>query len=278
MKKLILSIAAVTILFGCSKKFEVTTDGVKYRVISHSDTSRAIGVGDLLLVNLLITTEHDSVILETFQKNNPRYIPSDEPVLHNVFGGLSRGDSLEVIVNADTLFNKSFGMARPANIKAGESVHFTMKIVETFNQKEILKKRMDQQKELAVKDSLSLENFLSSLKGQDVKQAANGLRYIIEKTSTGKQVKSGDKITVKYKGTLLTGEVFDETKEGAEPFTFTVGLGQVIRGWDEGLLMMKEGEKYKFIIPPSMAYGESGSGPIPPLSTLVFDVELVKIN
>ena len=145
-----------------------------------------------------------------------------------------------------------------------------------FRSKEILKKREDQQRDLAKKDSSALSSFLNTLK--DIKQTPSGLRYVIEKPTTGKQVKSGDKITVKYKGMLLNGEVFDATKEGAEPFSFTVGLGQVIKGWDEGLMLMKEGEKYKLIIPSNLAYGDGGSGPIPPSSTLVFDVEVVKIN
>jgi FKBP-type peptidyl-prolyl cis-trans isomerase len=276
MKKLFLATAALTLLFSCGKKFETTENGVKYKILSHDENAKPIGKGDLVLVNLILKTEHDSLILETFSKNSPRYIPFEEPVLTQVFSALSKGDSLEILVNADTLFMKSFGMPKPANIKSGENIHFTMKVVESLDQKEILKKRADQQNELSKKDSLALNDFIKTLK--DVKQTASGLRYVIEKSNSGKQPKSGDKITVKYKGMLLNGEVFDATKEGAEPFQFTVGLGQVIKGWDEGLLLMHEGEKFKFIIPSNLAYGEGGSGPIPPLSTLIFDVELVKVN
>jgi len=276
MKKLFLATAALTLLFSCGKKFETTENGVKYKILSHDESAKPIGKGDLILVNLILKTEHDSIILETFSKNTPRYIPFEEPVLTEVFATLSKGDSLEILVNADTLFLKSFGMPKPANIKTGENIHFTMKVVESLDQKEILKKRADQQKDLIQKDSLGLDELLKTLK--DVKQTPSGLRYVIEKATTGKQPKSGDKITVRYKGMLLNGEVFDATKEGAEPFNFTVGLGQVIKGWDEGLLLMHEGEKYKLIIPPGLAYGDGGSGPIPPMSTLVFDVELVKVN
>lgn len=276
MKKLLLVTTAISLLFGCGKKFETTENGVQYKILFHDVKEKPVGVGDLILANLKLTTEGDSLILETFSNNSPRYIPSDEPVLKLVFEKLSKGDSLEVLVNADTLFNKSFGMPKPANIKNGENIHFTMKIVDVMNQQEILKKRQEQQKELVQKDSLALNDFLKSL--SDVKLTNSGLRYIVQKSTNGKAVKSGDKVTVKYKGTLLNGTVFDQSKEGGEPFSFTVGLGQVIKGWDEGLMLMKEGEQFKLIIPSELAYGEGGSGPIPPSSTLVFDVELVKIN
>jgi FKBP-type peptidyl-prolyl cis-trans isomerase FkpA len=271
MKKLLIASAALTLMFSCGKKTETTESGVKYKVLAHEEGARAIVKGDLS-----ITTAGDSVILETFKENNPRYIPSDEPVLHEVFTMLAKGDSVEIFVNADTLFNKSFGMPKPANIKDGEEVRFVLKVVDIFNQQEIQKKGDDQKRELLAKDSLAKAEFLNTLK--DVKQTASGMQYVIEKSTNGKQAKKGDKVTVKYKGMLLNGEVFDQTKEGAEPFSFTIGLGQVIPGWDEGLALMKEGEIYKFIIPQNLAYGERGSGPIPPMATLVFEVELVKIN
>lgn len=92
-------------------------------------------------------------------------------------------------------------------------------------------------------------------------------------------VKSGDSISVHYKGTLADGTVFDSSYERGEPITFVIGAGTVIKGWDQGLIGMKVGEKKKLIIPPSLAYGAEGKGPtIPPDSTLTFEVELVSIN
>lgn len=276
MKKLLLASAACALLAGCGKNFETTESGVKYKIISHDDNARTVAKGDLILTNLLITAPGDSVILETFKQNNPRYIPSDEPVLHDVFMMLAKGDSVEVLVNADTLFNKSFGMPKPANIKDGEDVRFRLKIVDVFNQQEIQKKSEEQRIELMAKDSLALNDYLKNL--QNVQQTPSGLRYVVESTTKGKQAKKGDKVTVKYKGMLLNGEVFDQTEAGAAPFSFTLGLGQVIAGWEEGIALMKEGEKFRLIIPQQLAYGERGSGPIPPMATLVFEVELLKVN
>ncbi|MEI6649923.1 MAG: FKBP-type peptidyl-prolyl cis-trans isomerase [Candidatus Moraniibacteriota bacterium] len=104
----------------------------------------------------------------------------------------------------------------------------------------------------------------------------------IEKTAegTGDQVtKKGDTITVNYTGTLTDGTKFDSSlNPGRTPFSFTVGAGQVIKGWDQGLLDMKVGEKRKLTIPASLGYGERGQGPIPANATLIFDVELLSIK
>jgi FKBP-type peptidyl-prolyl cis-trans isomerase FkpA len=278
MKKLLLATAALTFLFGCGNKFETTESGNKYKILSHEENARAVVKGDLILTNLTITTMDDSVILETFKQNSPRYIPSDEPVLQDVFAVLAKGDSVEILVNADTLFSKSFGMPKPSNIKDGENVHFILKVVDLFNQQEIQKKGEDQKHELLMKDSLALMDFMNTLNGKEIKQTASGIRYIVEKSTKGKQAKTGDKVAVKFAGTLLNGTPFDQTGEGGEPLVFTIGLRQVIPGWEEAVALMKEGEKYKFIIPQHLAYGERGSGPIPPMSTLVFDIELVKVN
>lgn len=95
----------------------------------------------------------------------------------------------------------------------------------------------------------------------------------------GKEVKNGDTVKVHYTGTLTDGEKFDSSVDREEPFTFTVGKEQVIKGWDAGLVGMKVGGRRKLIIAPDLAYGERGSPPkIPPSSTLVFEIELLEIN
>jgi FKBP-type peptidyl-prolyl cis-trans isomerase len=98
-------------------------------------------------------------------------------------------------------------------------------------------------------------------------------------TGKGAEAKAGDTVKVHYVGTLKDGEEFDASKKhGNEPFTFELGKGRVIKGWDEGVAGMKVGGKRKLTIPPHLGYGARGAGPkIPPNSTLVFDVELVEV-
>ena len=98
------------------------------------------------------------------------------------------------------------------------------------------------------------------------------------KLGEGVEVKSGDTVAVHYIGTLQNGTEFDNSKKRGEPFTFTVGAGQVIKGWEEGLVGMKVGGQRVLVIPPDKAYGEQGIGPIPPNATLVFAIELVEIK
>ena len=99
----------------------------------------------------------------------------------------------------------------------------------------------------------------------------------IEEGSGEQAVESGDDIVIHYKGTLTDGTVFDSSYDRNEPFQTQIGVGQVIEGWDKGVIGMKPGGKRKLTIPPSMAYGEQGVGSIPPNSTLIFEVELVEI-
>lgn len=130
--------------------------------------------------------------------------------------------------------------------------------------------------EEVAKQNLELgKEFLAKNKQRaEVKTTSSGLQYIVKQAGSGKSPKATDVVKVNYEGRFIDGKVFDASKK---PISFT--LNRVIKGWAEGLQLMKEGAKYTFFVPSDLAYGESGAGSdIPPNSVLVFDVELLKVG
>jgi len=114
------------------------------------------------------------------------------------------------------------------------------------------------------------------VKGLDTLQTNSGLQYIMVKQNpTGKLPSMGKQVVVNYTGFFEDGKVFDSSVKRGQALPFTLGIGMVISGWDEGISLLHVGEKARFVIPPQLGYGIEGSGEIPPMSTLIFDVELI---
>jgi FKBP-type peptidyl-prolyl cis-trans isomerase FklB len=133
------------------------------------------------------------------------------------------------------------------------------------------------QSALAQKTGAEGEKFLAANKSKEgVKTTSSGLQYKVLKEGNGAQPKASDTVTVNYRGTLTDGTEFDSSYKRGQPATFPVG--GVIKGWTEGLQLMKVGSKYQLFIPPDLAYGEQGRPGIPANSTLVFEVELMDVK
>ncbi len=111
-----------------------------------------------------------------------------------------------------------------------------------------------------------------------VQTLPSGLSYIVTRRGEGRQPHLGEKVIVHYTGVMTNGVKFDSSLDRGQPFVFELGAGRVIKGWDEGIGELKVGDQATLIIPPELAYGEQGRGPIPPNATLIFVIELVGIE
>ena len=121
-------------------------------------------------------------------------------------------------------------------------------------------------------------NAPTKVTGDGVK-TASGLQYWDIKTGTGAEAKQGDRVKVHYTGWLTTGKKFDSSVDAGTPFGFTIGKGEVIKGWEEGVAGMKVGGKRQLRIPPELAYGQRGyPGVIPANATLIFDIQLLAVQ
>ncbi len=127
-------------------------------------------------------------------------------------------------------------------------------------------------------DALEAARKLGTPTDAPVVTTESGLQYIDVKAGDGVEAKAGDNVSVHYTGWLVNGSKFDSSVDRGQPFVFPLGAGRVIKGWDEGVAGMKVGGARKLIIPPDLGYGSRGTGPIPPGSTLIFEVELLEVR
>lgn len=146
---------------------------------------------------------------------------------------------------------------------------------EKWNSTEVFNNFKDKKEILIKQRQLKEQQIIENL-SKDFEVTPSGLRYKIINKGNGDSPTKGNKVKVHYKGMLIDETVFDSSYKRNQPIEFNVGIGQVIPGWDEGIMLLKKGEKAKFIIPSNLGYGEAGAGGvIPSNATLVFEVELL---
>ncbi len=184
---------------------------------------------------------------------------------HTVFGKVIEGQTVvDTIAQGDKIESLEI-------LRIGE-VAEKFNAVEAFRTFEGSRAKREAAAKLAAKEAM---DKISA--GYD--ETPSGLRYKILQEGSGKKATSGAQVSVHYKGQLADGTVFDSSYQRKEPIDFQVGVGQVIAGWDEGLLLLKVGDKARLVIPSNLAYGSRGAGGvIPPDATLIFDVELMSVK
>lgn len=302
------SLLALAVLFtgattmsSCQKTKVTEKDGIEYTYIKEGSAKATNG--NFLLYNLQITNADDSVIYTTAEQPMPGYLQANDSLPTNngmdeIFLHLRKGDSIAFESTAKIIFGENV----PPFLKPEDVVKVNLGAFEEMDEAGI---QAYFEKAMAGEDSKKAERAIAQLaaevstieayakeKGLTLQKTENGLYYVIEQEGTGDAVTPGTTMYVNYAGYLLDGTLFDTSfpdiakannafVEGRDyaPLPVNVGMGQVIPGWDEGLLLLKNGAKAKFLIPSPLAYGEAGAGAmIPANSPLVFDVEVTDVQ
>jgi FKBP-type peptidyl-prolyl cis-trans isomerase FkpA len=261
-------------LFACNDgKIIETPEGDRYILHQKGAGKEKIKEGDMLTLDMKISTALDSVYRDTWTEGKPIQVPARKGEFKGSFENalfyLTEGDSATVFINVDTLFSK-LGQPLPPGVTEHTDLKFLVKVqsVQTTEQFQ------ESQKALGAKEEGDIAKYVSE-KYPDAVKLENGIYVTTEKQGNGATPVQGDVVTVGYVGKFFDGNVFDESN----PFSFPVGVGRVIPGWDLALMSMKVGQKSTFIIPSALAYGEGGAGAtIPPFTPLVFDIELLEIG
>ena len=184
---------------------------------------------------------------------------------HTVFGHVEAGQEVvDAIAQGDAIETLEI-------VRVGEDA-------KNFNALKAFKKFKSSLEERLAKEKKKQEEELKKI-AAGFEKTASGLRYKIIQKGDGSKAEKGQKVSVHYEGSLLNGQVFDSSYKRKEPIDFQLGVGQVIPGWDEGIALLNVGDKARFVIPSNLAYGSAGAGGvIPPNATLLFDVELMKVD
>jgi len=292
MKKYIIYLVFCVIAFKATAQdnFERSAKGTQYHLFTHN-TGEKIKLNDIVTFQAIQKTGKDSVLFSSYTAGAPlqaQIQPTGD--LMDIFPLLTSQDSVLIRIPTDSIF-KDNEQQRPAFLPKGSNMFFTLKIVRVQSLEEAMTERKAMAEKYATEESANTDKYIAAHKLL-LKTTPSGLKYKITKPSIKRKPLNGDTVLVNYTGRTLDGKVFDssiaaEAAAGGlqqpgrtyEPIKFAVGASMVIPGWDEGLLLLNEGSKAEFVIPSKLAYGEKGAGDdIKPFSTLIFDVELVKVK
>lgn len=269
--------------------FEKTASGIYYKILEKGNVDLKPSVGDILTIDMLYKDVNDSVIFDSRNNKQIFMLPLAAPMypgdINEAMSILSVGDSALFILAADSFFIKTVGLPEiPDFIDKGGDLFFTLKLKDFMTEEEYMslieKQRREEKKRIAKLKEEENGKILDYIKEKGIKATPreSGLYYIVLEEGKGEQAVSGKTVKVHYTGTFLNGEKFDSSYDRGQPIEFVLGQGRVIKGWEEGIALMKEGGKAKLIIPSDIAYGERGGGAIPPVTPLVFEVELVEVK
>lgn len=280
IKSFVFYVLVISIFFSCDTtgKFETHDSGLKYKYFIHNEDAAKPETGDILELKIRYKTEDDSIIEESefyrMQLTEPTHSGGS---IEDGLSLLHKDDSISFIVDAYNFYSKTRHVDLPAFLKPGDKLYINIKLISFMGYNDFEQER----RSIRSSDADEEDNLLKSyVKRTNItsEPTTSGLYYVEKRAGTGQEAKPGKKVRVHYYGYFVDGKPFDNSYERGDPFEFTLGVGQVIPGWDEGIAKMKVGGKAILVIPSYLAYGDKQRGSIPPFSTLVFEVELMGVE
>ena len=276
-------------LFSCVDREKVLDNGVELKYFKNG-SGQEIEDGQIVMINLQYF-DYDGNELLNKVGNDPVVLQKDSSwesngIIYNVIDNLVKGDSVFFQLTTEQFFkNAPQSVEVPDSVK-NKMISFYCGIQDVMSQNEfedfqrIQYEKMQQEMEQQSNDQLSIDLELidNYLKENNItaKSAESGLRYVITKMGSGENAAPGDNVTVHYTGMLLNGEKFDSSLDRNQPFSFQLGQGMVIRGWDEGITYFNKGSEGTLYIPSTLGYGASGAGGvIPPNAVLIFEIQVL---
>jgi FKBP-type peptidyl-prolyl cis-trans isomerase len=301
-----LCVLVAVLSVACSNSKE-TPSGYKYTVLRKGD-GVASKSGQILIMDFVFMDGKDSVWNDSRKGDFPTMVmvqdsvPAGDGVLE-VFQLLTKGDSVTFQIPSKVLFEKTFRSPPPPGVDSTSSFTFHIGVKDIVSEdkaREIQSAIVAKQNEKAMlaeteqlaKDTVLIANYLKE-KSLVAQKTTTGIRYIVTKPGKGENAKTGQAVRVNYSGYLLDGTCFDssvesiarannvynEARQPYEPLSLTLGMQQVIPGWEEAISLMNKGSKMSVYIPSTLAYGVQGRGAmIPGNSILMFEMELIDIK
>ncbi len=275
-------LAATALFFAACKGKEITTEN-GFRFINHTDGG---GVkpqpGETVLVNAY-TFIGDSMMSSTvknfggpreynlFPKEN---LPKRVPALYDAVLLMGKGDSATIYETIDTFLQKFI----PPSLKDAKEVRYEIVLVDVVTKADKDKAKAESEAKFQAVQNKAQEisqNYTAGKLGGQLTTLPSGLKLIVEDKGSGAPISKGEGVKVHYYGCLTNGTMFDNSYQRGEAYPFPAGVGQMISGFDEGVMQLNHGGKAFFFIPPALGYGNQPAGEIPPNSELIFYVEVM---
>lgn len=287
MLRLLILISFYFVFSSCKNEekypgYSRTWDGIYYKFHSIGDSEVKPNYKDFVTIDLLYKTLDDSVFFagrRTIQITKPDFRGAfDECLLL-----MSNEDCATFIVNSDNFFNKTLNTRKPNFLKNNNEMKIVVYMMEIMDEQKFNKQKQDFLSwidDFGQYESKILREFIDE-KEISIRPVKSGLYYLKLKDGNGVKPITGDNVTIQFEGRFLNGKYFDSTIKRNQPFDFKIGQEwQVIEGLEEAIKMMTEGEKAIFVIPSKLAFGSEGSstGIIPPFTSVIFEIELLKIS